>query len=108
MEGVICGLPIIFGLIFVGLIGLFIWFHGKFSIPFMKNANEMMKNSVKRENNKEQLLSDIKGELSTRNNSVPKGNNPMEEIEKLFQMKEKGIISEEDYKTMKEKIIKNN
>lgn len=39
------------------------------------------------------------------NNNVPKENNTMEEIEKLFQMKEKGIITEEDFKIMKQKLM---
>lgn len=39
------------------------------------------------------------------NNGVPKEINSMEEIEKLFQMKEKGIITDEDFKTMKQKLM---
>ncbi|HMS34182.1 MAG TPA: SHOCT domain-containing protein [Ignavibacteria bacterium] len=50
----------------------------------------------------------INDDIESKQNSVPDRNDPMKEIEKLFQMKEKGIISEEDFKTMKEKIIKEN
>lgn len=41
-------------------------------------------------------------------NNISKEYNAIEEIEKLFQMKEKGIISDENFKLMKEKTINSN
>lgn len=93
MENVICGLPILMllGLV-VGIFVLFIWFHKNFSIPAMKSVIKMGNNS------------DIRTELAAKNNSS-KEVNSLEEIEKLFQMKEKGIITEEDFKMMKDKLL---
>lgn len=57
----------------------------------------------------------LKNEITSRtsavapvNSGVSKEINTMEEIEKLFQMKEKGIITEEDFKTMKQKLMNSN
>ena len=42
---------------------------------------------------------------TSESNNVSAEKNSLEEIEKLFQMKEKGIITEEDFKMMKQKLM---
>ena len=68
---------------------------------FKKSGNSIVESFI---NMKNKVTSKTSSFTSGSNNFV-KENNTIEEIEKLFQMKEKGIITEEDFKMMKQKLM---
>jgi hypothetical protein len=83
-------------------IGVVLYYYKYFTDNYADNS---LKESFNPLNN--DITSNTFTDASVSNN-ISKENNTIEEIEKLFQMKEKGIISDEDFKLMKEKIINSN
>lgn len=71
---------------------------------FLKRPEDSIEGSL---NALKNGLASMTSSTVSASNIVSKENNPLEEIEKLFQMKEKGIISEEDFKMMKSKLLNN-
>lgn len=102
LLGAIGSLFLPFVIVAVMLVAAFMFWRFVF-----KTGKKLQNESVERDLAKERHLRNIEEELKKKNEGN-KNSNVTEEIEKLFQMKEKGIITEEDYKAMKEKIIKEN